>query len=76
MDSALLLHIPALLARQSQLKGDVVAKVELLLARQVVGAVQVLYRVVQAVLLQQGFAFRERFIRENDSVRLNTRFPP
>ena len=54
------LDVPALLARQPQLEGDVVAEVELLLAGQVVGAVQVLDGVVQTVLLQQGFAFREK----------------
>ena len=64
MDSALLLQVPALLARQAQLEGNVVAKVELLLACQVVGAVQMLYRVVQAIFLQQGFAFRKKYIHD------------
>ena len=54
----LLLHVPTLLASEPQLEGDVVAEVELLFAGEVVGAVQVLYRVVQAVLLQQSLAFR------------------
>ena len=57
-----LLHVPALLACQAQLKGDVVAKVELLLAGQVVGAVKVLDGVVKAIFLQQGFSY------ERDSV--------
>ena len=60
------MHVPALLARQAQLKGDVVAKVELLLAGQVVGAVKVLDGVVQAIFLQQGFAYLKQ--REGLSV--------
>ena len=67
MDPPLLLDVPALLACQPQLEGDVVSKVEFLLAGEVVGAVQVLYGVVKTVLLKQGFAF---FLRDKCMVSI------
>ncbi len=67
VDPLLLLLAPALLAGDPQLHGDVVAKVELLLAGKVVGALKVFDRVVQGVLLQEGLAWNSKKMNENKS---------
>lgn len=52
--SLLLLYVPALLSSETKLRGNVVAKVELLLLRQIMRPLQMLYCFIERFQLHQA----------------------